>query len=141
MQLTDELQQAQGRMARCQAAIKNAVRVCEEAQGDTAIAADLFDSDGELDETHIFCARCRGRDSHDDNDIILCDGPCNRAYHECCLSPRIRAGELPEDEGWLCPACDAKVRCLGQGQGQGWGPGPWAPLGATSVEPGAGSMG
>lgn len=44
-----------------------------------------------------------------DNDIVLCDGACNRGYHEQCLQPRIHAQELPEDEGWLCPACDAKV--------------------------------
>ena len=44
-----------------------------------------------------------------DNDIVLCDGDCNRGYHEQCLQPRIHAGQLPEDEGWLCPACDAKV--------------------------------
>ena len=45
-----------------------------------------------------------------DNDIVLCDGECNRGYHEQCLQPRIHAAELPEEEGWLCPACDAKVR-------------------------------
>ena len=45
-----------------------------------------------------------------DNDIILCDGPCNRAYHTQCLVPPVNAEELPEDEGWLCPACDRKAR-------------------------------
>ena len=45
-----------------------------------------------------------------DNDIVLCDGCCCRAYHERCLDPPLRAADLPEDEGWLCPACDAKVR-------------------------------
>ncbi len=44
-----------------------------------------------------------------DNDIILCDGACRRAYHERCLDPPLDAAALPEDEGWLCPACDAKV--------------------------------
>lgn len=44
-----------------------------------------------------------------DNDIVLCDGDCGRAYHEQCLQPRIRVSELPEDDGWLCHACDAKV--------------------------------
>ena len=45
-----------------------------------------------------------------DNDIILCDGACRRAYHERCLDPPLDAAALPEDEGWLCPGCDAKVR-------------------------------
>ena len=44
-----------------------------------------------------------------ENDIILCDGNCRRAYHEKCLEPPLDAASLPEDEGWLCPACDAKV--------------------------------
>ena len=44
-----------------------------------------------------------------DNDIILCDGPCNRAYHEKCLDPPQNTAELPEDAPWLCPACSTKV--------------------------------
>ncbi len=44
-----------------------------------------------------------------ENDIILCDGMCNRAYHVKCLVPPVNPEELPEDEGWLCPACDRKV--------------------------------
>lgn len=46
------------------------------------------------------------------NDIVLCDGGCSRAYHERCVVPRLVAAELSEDDGWLCPACDAKVRSL-----------------------------
>jgi hypothetical protein len=58
------------------------------------------------------CHRCDDPESYDDNDIILCDGPCNRAYHERCLHPPLVAADLPEDEGWLCPACDVKVSSL-----------------------------
>lgn len=47
-----------------------------------------------------------------DNDIVLCDGPCNRAYHCKCLVPPLDVASLPEDEGWLCPACDRKVDML-----------------------------
>lgn len=74
------------------------------------IPQSSYDSDGEVDVTHIFCAKCRKAESTDDNDLVLCDGPCNRAYHECCLTPRLVVADLPEDEGWLCPACDAKVK-------------------------------
>ena len=49
------------------------------------------------------CARVQG------NDIVLCDGGCSRAYHEQCVVPRLNAAELSEDDGWLCPACDAKA--------------------------------
>ena len=44
-----------------------------------------------------------------DNDIILCDGHCDRAYHVKCLVPPVDPATLPEDEGWLCPSCDRKV--------------------------------
>jgi hypothetical protein len=109
VRLTDEIERAEQQVLRCQEAIREAVRFCEEAQGDRAIPKEAFDSDGEVDASDIFCGRCHEMESYDDNDIVMCDGPCNRAYHEACLSPRIVAAELPEDEGWLCPACDAKV--------------------------------
>jgi hypothetical protein len=39
-----------------------------------------------------------------------------RALHEQCVEPRLVAADIPEDEGWLCPACDAKVGRRGRGQ-------------------------
>jgi hypothetical protein len=91
----------------CFAAVPVAALSCD-VPGE-AIPKDAFDSDGEVDVAHIFCAKCRRGSSSDDNDLVLCDGPCNRAFHECCLNPRLVAADLPEDEGWLCPSCDAKV--------------------------------
>jgi hypothetical protein len=59
----------------------------------------------------IFCARCSSAEADDDNDIVLCDGPCCRAYHLSCLG--ISPADLPpDDEGWLCPTCDAKCDAL-----------------------------
>lgn len=55
-------------------------------------------------------AHCR-----QDNDIVLCDGPCNRAYHCKCIVPPLDVSTLTEDEGWLCPACDHKVSRGGAG--------------------------
>lgn len=40
-----------------------------------------FDSDGEVSEKDVFCARCRSYRSTNANDIVLCDGDCLRAYH------------------------------------------------------------
>jgi len=59
----------------------------------------------------IFCACCLSAEADDDNDIVLCDGDCSRAYHLRCLQPPLTLADLPadEEEGWLCPACDAKV--------------------------------
>ncbi|EFN50542.1 hypothetical protein CHLNCDRAFT_137229, partial [Chlorella variabilis] len=96
-------------ISKCREAIRECVRYCDEAEGDVPIPSELFDSDGELDLDHIFCSKCRGNESDEENDIILCDGMCNRAYHVRCLVPPVNPEELPEDEGWLCPACDRKV--------------------------------
>lgn len=154
------------------------VRYCCQIPANEVIPAHALDSDGEVDVTDIFCATCKGVTSSDDNDLILCDGPCNRcgcavvccvcaalcrtgkagrdaeassvlasvvrwtlcvfsghittpahvlchqpllisarscycccrrAFHEKCLDPPVVLADIPEDEGWLCPACDAKV--------------------------------
>jgi len=54
--------------------------------------------------------RLQARAPAQGNDIVLCDGCCSRAYHERCVVPRLVAAELSEEDGWLCPACDAKAR-------------------------------
>lgn len=35
----------------------------------------------------IFCAKCGSKDLTLDNDIILCDGACERGFHQFCLEP------------------------------------------------------
>lgn len=35
----------------------------------------------------IFCAKCKSQEALLDNDIILCDGACNRGFHQYCLDP------------------------------------------------------
>lgn len=35
----------------------------------------------------IFCAKCGSKDLTLDNDIILCDGFCERGFHQFCLEP------------------------------------------------------
>ncbi|DBA68760.1 hypothetical protein WJX79_008804 [Trebouxia sp. C0005] len=109
IKLQSELDRARDQVMKCKAIIRDCVKFCEDAEGDKAIPSEHYDSDGELPEEFIFCAKCLKGESVEDNDIVLCDGDCNRGYHEQCLQPRIHAADLPEDEGWLCPACDAKA--------------------------------
>ncbi|KAL3155661.1 hypothetical protein ABBQ32_012692 [Trebouxia sp. C0010 RCD-2024] len=109
VKLQYELDRAREQVLKCKAIIRECVKFCEEAEGDKAIPSEHYDADGELLAKFIFCAKCLKGESEEDNDIVLCDGACNRGYHEQCLQPRIHAQELPEDEGWLCPACDAKA--------------------------------
>lgn len=54
------------------------VRYCSEVPADEAIPATAVDSDGEVDVKYVFCATCKGRHCSDDDDLVLCDGPCNR---------------------------------------------------------------
>jgi hypothetical protein len=65
---------------------------------------------GETDANDIFCSKCGMADDRADDDILLCDGFCDRAYHQSCVVPPVRDEDIPpEDEGWLCPLCDARV--------------------------------
>ncbi|CAA2980493.1 pathogenesis-related homeodomain [Olea europaea subsp. europaea] len=74
----------------------------------------LFDSEGEIDSEDIFCSKCGSKDVTADNDIILCDGACQRGFHQFCLEPPLLKQDFPpDDEGWLCPGCDCKVDCIG----------------------------
>ena len=44
----------------------------------------------------IFCAKCGSKDLTLDNDIILCDGACERGFHQFCLEPPL----LKEDSNF-----------------------------------------
>ncbi|XP_071729947.1 pathogenesis-related homeodomain protein-like [Rutidosis leptorrhynchoides] len=82
---------------------------CEEGR----IPESLYDSDGLIDSEDIFCAKCGQSDVRLDNDIILCDGACDRGFHQFCLVPPLLKEHVPPgDEGWLCPACECKVDCF-----------------------------
>lgn len=49
-----------------------------------------------------------------DNDIILCDGECSRAFHANCVIPPLSLEQLESNEPWFCPTCQAKVRTVGK---------------------------
>ncbi|KAI3805026.1 hypothetical protein L1987_27022 [Smallanthus sonchifolius] len=82
---------------------------CEEGR----IPESLYDSEGQIDSEDIFCAKCVKTEVSLDNDIILCDGACERGFHQFCLDPPLLKEHVPPgDEGWLCPACDCKADCI-----------------------------
>ena len=95
--------------------IRDHLKRCEEADGDAGIPPENFDSDGEIDNAHIRCSACEDMSASDDNDILLCDGElCTRAYHVGCLPVKegFDSEKLPEELGWLCPACDCRYDIL-----------------------------
>ncbi|RAL39653.1 hypothetical protein DM860_003186 [Cuscuta australis] len=80
-----------------------------------------YDYEGLINSEDIFCAKCSSKDLAVDNDIILCDGACERGFHQLCLEPPLLKAEIPPgDEAWLCPGCVCKLDCfvlLNQHQG------------------------
>ncbi|GAX84565.1 hypothetical protein CEUSTIGMA_g11986.t1 [Chlamydomonas eustigma] len=113
VRLTDELQRAEVALGRAKETIRECVRVCDEDNaGQRVIPEDAFDEEGEVDAGEILCSVCDDLNSYDDNDIIMCDGCCNRAFHEQCCNPVVRIADLAGDEGWLCASCDCKVDIL-----------------------------
>ncbi|XRB08401.1 PHD-type domain-containing protein [Pycnococcus provasolii] len=109
-----ELDAAERRVHDNKMAVRDYMRVLYESNGERRIPKDAYDENGELDSSQIICSVCCSGECDDDNDIIMCDGECDRAYHMRCLDPPLTPDDLPKAEldGWLCPACDCWVDCV-----------------------------
>ena len=108
-----ELQRAKRAIAEAQQIIRDCMRQIDDHGGDTLIPQDAYTESGELPVEAIICSKCGGGESVEGNDILLCDGYCYRAFHQCCHVPPVSNADIPPgDEGWLCAACDAKVDCI-----------------------------
>ena len=70
--------------------------------GETTMAK-ITDESGELDAEDVFCSKCGDAEATDVNDILLCDGFCERAFHQRCVVPHVREEDIPPgDEGQGC---------------------------------------
>lgn len=108
-----ELERAKSEILRCKFKIRELFRHLDSLSSEGRFEESLFDSEGEIDSEDIFCCKCRSKELSADNDIILCDGICDRGFHQKCLDPPLLSEDIPlGDEGWLCPACDCKVDCI-----------------------------
>ncbi|KAM0919180.1 hypothetical protein ACQ4PT_008380 [Festuca glaucescens] len=108
-----ELERAKAEILRCKLRIREAFCNMDSLLSEGKIDESLFDSEGEISSEDIFCAICGSKHVTLKNDIILCDGACDRGFHQKCLNPPLLAEDIPpEDEGWLCPACDCKLDCI-----------------------------
>jgi len=75
-------------LRRSQLAIRRLVGELENAGGApplASLASAVAEED--IDFSEILCCRCNAADCNDHNDILLCDGACNRAFHQQCLDP------------------------------------------------------
>ncbi|KAK8617650.1 hypothetical protein V6N13_080559 [Hibiscus sabdariffa] len=108
-----ELQRATSEILRRKLKIRDLFQHLDSLCAEGRLPESLFDSEGEIDSEDIFCAKCGSKDLPANNDIILCDGPCDRGFHQYCLHPPLLKEDIPpDDEGWLCPGCDCKVDCI-----------------------------
>ncbi|XP_044507692.1 homeobox protein HAT3.1 isoform X2 [Mangifera indica] len=108
-----ELKRATSEILRLKLKIRDLFQHLDSLCAEGQFPESLFDSDGQIDSEDIFCAKCGSKDLSTDNDIILCDGACDRGFHQFCLEPPLLKEDIPpDDEGWLCPGCDCKVDCI-----------------------------
>lgn len=108
-----ELERAKSDINRYKLRIRNLFQRIDTSCEEGRIPDSLYDSEGLIDSEDIFCAKCGQTEVRLDNDIILCDGACERGFHQFCLDPPLLKEQVPPgDEGWLCPACDCKVDCF-----------------------------
>ncbi|KAJ4837462.1 hypothetical protein Tsubulata_013172 [Turnera subulata] len=108
-----ELQRATSEILRRKLKIRDLFQHIDSLCSEGRFPDSLFDSEGQISSEDIFCAKCGSKDLTVHNDIILCDGVCDRGFHQFCLVPPLVKEDIPpDDEGWLCPACDCKVDCL-----------------------------
>ncbi|KAL9251636.1 Homeobox protein HAT3.1-like protein [Drosera capensis] len=108
-----ELDRAKTDINRFKIKIRTLFLRLDEMSAEGRFPESLFDSEGMIDSEDIYCAKCGSKDVSSSNDIILCDGACERGFHQICLDPPLRTEEIPPgDEGWLCPACDCKDDCI-----------------------------
>ncbi|KAH7674694.1 Zinc finger RING/FYVE/PHD-type protein [Dioscorea alata] len=101
-----ELQRARKEILKCKLGIRDAIRQLDLLKCEEIVEDSVVDADENVSREHIFCAKCKSREAFPDNDIMLCDGQCNRRFHQRCLDPQ--SGKIPTDQGWFCTFCECK---------------------------------
>ncbi|KAG0603102.1 hypothetical protein M758_10G066800 [Ceratodon purpureus] len=82
-----ELQHVEAQILHSKLAIREAMHELDDLGLEGSLDENAFDAEGRVFHEEIFCAKCKSQDALPDNDIILCDGACNRGFHQYCLEP------------------------------------------------------
>lgn len=105
-----ELQRAKKQILKCKLGLRDALRQLDLLSSDGRIDESVIAPDGSVHHDHIHCAKCKLREAFPDNDIILCDGTCNCAFHQMCIDPPLLTENIPPgDQGWFCKYCICKT--------------------------------
>ncbi|XP_030456431.2 pathogenesis-related homeodomain protein isoform X2 [Syzygium oleosum] len=108
-----ELQRARKQILNCKLGIRDAIRQLDSMSSVGSIEDSVIAPDGSVHHEHIFCAKCKTNETFPDNDIILCDGTCNCAFHQKCLDPPLETESIPPgDQGWFCRFCECKMEII-----------------------------
>ncbi|XP_028204412.1 pathogenesis-related homeodomain protein-like isoform X2 [Glycine soja] len=108
-----ELLRAKKQILKCKLSIRDAIHQLDSLSSVGSIEDSAIAPDGSVYHENIFCANCKLHEAFPDNDIILCDGTCNRAFHQRCLNPPLDTENIPPgDQGWFCKFCECKIEIL-----------------------------
>ncbi|KAF3632346.1 Pathogenesis-related homeodomain protein [Capsicum annuum] len=108
-----ELQRAKKQILNCKLGIREIVHHLDLLSSAGQIDDSAIAPDGSVHHDHIICAKCKLQEAFSDNDIILCDGTCNCAFHQKCLDPPLSTENIPpDDEGWFCKFCKCKMEII-----------------------------
>ncbi|XP_076932907.1 pathogenesis-related homeodomain protein-like [Bidens hawaiensis] len=108
-----ELQRAKKQILKCKLGLRDALRQLDLLSSDGRIDESVIAPDGSVHHDNIHCAKCKLREAYDDNDIILCDGTCNCAFHQMCIDPPLLTENIPPgDQGWFCKYCICKTEII-----------------------------
>ncbi|CAN1811291.1 Pathogenesis-related homeodomain protein [Linum perenne] len=116
-----ELLRARKQILKCKLGIRDAIHQLDLLSAVGCIEESVMAADGSVSHEHIFCAKCKSNEVVRDNDIILCDGTCNCAYHQMCLEPPLHTENSnlftstavpPGDQGWFCKFCERRMEII-----------------------------
>ncbi|XP_030535662.1 pathogenesis-related homeodomain protein isoform X2 [Rhodamnia argentea] len=108
-----ELQRARKQILNFKLGIRDAIRQLDSISSVGSIEGSVIAPDGSVHHEHIFCSKCKTNETFPDNDIILCDGTCNCAFHQKCLDPPLETESIPPgDQGWFCRFCECKMEII-----------------------------
>ncbi|KAL8223064.1 hypothetical protein R6Q57_020463 [Mikania cordata] len=108
-----ELQRAKKQIMKCKLGLRDALRQLDLLSSEGCIDESVIAPDGSVHHDNIHCAKCKLREAYIDNDIILCDGTCNCAFHQMCIDPPLLTENIPPgDQGWFCKYCICKTEII-----------------------------
>ncbi|WCJ42273.1 Pathogenesis-related homeodomain protein [Euphorbia peplus] len=108
-----ELLRAHKEILKCKLGIRDIICQLDSLSKVGCIEDSVIAPDGSVSHEHIFCAKCKSNEVNPDNDIILCDGTCNRGFHQKCLDPPLDTENIPPgDQGWYCDFCECRMEII-----------------------------